>query len=123
MVRLHIKLKIITNAATWQQIFCPQTPTPDPRDGSIGQRSTFQNRVLLHIKLKGITKCSNMVANYFASKNHPSPYDPGGLGVNVEIELFQNMVMLHIKLKGITKCSSMVAIYILPTDAYPPTPP
>ena len=164
---LHIKLKRITNAATWKQIFSLQTPIPqlpspgngvsrsnstflehghvayqikwnhevhqngnnylacwplphgpwigsigqnsfffhniamfkgitkcnnmvanilladtpsDPRDGSIGLRSTFQNRVLLHIKLKGITKCSNMVANYFASKNHPLPLRPWGIG-------------------------------------------
>ena len=31
--------------------------------GSIGQNSTFQNMVMLHIKLNGIAKCSNMVAN------------------------------------------------------------
>ena len=30
MVMLCIKLKRMTNAATWQQIFCPQTPPPPP---------------------------------------------------------------------------------------------
>ena len=51
---------------------------PDPR----GQKvliHIFQNNVMLHIKLKGITKCSNMVANILQAD--PPPPDPGD-GVN-----------------------------------------
>ena len=40
-----------------------RAPLPDPGDGVIGQNSTFQNMVMLHMKLKEIMKCSNMVAN------------------------------------------------------------
>ena len=35
---LHIKLKGITNAVTWWQIFCPQSPPPDPGDGVNGKK-------------------------------------------------------------------------------------
>ena len=55
----------------------------------------FQNMVMLHNKLKGITKCSSMVAIIL-------PADPSMtllLGSKGQIQLFQNMVMLHITLK------------------------
>ena len=67
--------------------------------------------VTLHIKFKGITKCSSMVANILLA-------DPSLtllLGSKGQNERLQNMVTLHIKFKGITKCSSMVA-NILPAD-------
>ena len=45
----------------------PPTPTPPQHTlgmGSIDRNSIFfQDMVMLHIKLKGITKCSSMVAN------------------------------------------------------------
>ena len=43
MVMLHIKLKGITNAATWLQVCCPRPPShpPDPGVGSKGQKSTI----------------------------------------------------------------------------------
>ena len=55
--------------------------------------------VILHIKLNGITKCSNMVANILPAD--PPPPDPGVEVQKVKIPLIKNMVMLHIKLKGI----------------------
>ena len=56
---------------------------------------------MMHIKLNGIMKYSNMVANILLADPPPPPW-------KVEIQLFQNMVMLHIKLKGITKCWKLV---------------
>ena len=42
----------------------PIDPPPRyPGDGLVGQNSFFQNMVMLHINIKGITECSNMVAN------------------------------------------------------------
>ena len=58
---------------------------------------------MLHIKLKGITKCSDIVA--FILPTDPSPssrHDPRGWGQKVKVKLFQNMAMLHIKFWGIT---------------------
>ena len=55
-VTLHIKLKIISNVATWYEMFCPQPPLPPTlRMGSIGQNSSFSEHGLkLHIKFKRI---------------------------------------------------------------------
>ena len=89
---------------------------------------------MLHINLKGIKKCSNMVANIFKIQlfhnmaimhinlkgitNAANIYHRG-MGSKVQNSTFQNMVMLHIKLNGISKCSNMVA-NILPADPPPP---
>ena len=70
---------------------------------------------MLHIKLMGIMKCSNMKANVLPSDPHPYPR-----GQKVKILLFQNMAMLHIRFIGITKCCNMVA-NIYPTDSPTPT--
>ena len=77
---------------------------------------------MLHINLKGITKCSNMVANILPADPPPPPHDPRGWGQQVIIQLFQNMVMLHITLNGITKCSNMVAIFLPANPPYPYDP-
>ena len=81
MVMLHIKLERIKNAATWQQRFCPQTPTPPPppptlRIESVGQNSHFQNMVMLHIKLKGSTNFRSMVAKILPADTYPPPHPP-----------------------------------------------
>ena len=68
---------------------------------------------MLPIRLREITKYSNMVANFLLTY----PHTP--LGQKVKIQLFQNMVMLHTKLDGFMKCSNMVE-NILPAD--PPSP-
>ena len=77
--------------------------------------------VVLHIKLKGVTKCSNMVANILLPDPLP-PSCPGDWVNRSKFQLFQNMVMLKMKFNGITKCSNMVAD-ILPGDPHSPTPP
>ena len=52
MVMLHIKLKMTMLAATWQQIFCPQTH-PQPRGwGQKVKLYLFLKVVMLHIKFK-----------------------------------------------------------------------
>ena len=66
-----------------------------------GKIKLFQNMVMLHTKLKGITGAAtcNIVANIMPA-DPPPPPDPWGQ--KVKIQLFQNMVILHIKLKAIT---------------------
>ena len=80
------------NAATQQhgrKYFACRHPPPMTLGVKIQH---LQNSVMLHIKLKGITKCSNMVANILAEDPPPPPpTDP-----RVKIQLLQNMVMLHI---------------------------
>ena len=56
-----------------RKYFARIPPPQNPRDGTIGQNSTFSNMVMLHIKLNGITKCSNMVANIL-SADLPPPH-------------------------------------------------
>ena len=93
---LHIKLKRITNAATWLP---PPPPPPPPRGtdrgtvlqiwniwnvifnlemGSKGQNSTFSELVTLHIKENHA--CSNIIANIFLADT-PTHHPPGD-GVN-----------------------------------------
>ena len=92
----HIKFKCITNAATWQQMFCRQNPPPQ---GPGAQNSTFSKHGHVAYRIKGNNECSNMVANILPADPHlPNP-NPGMWGQNVKIQLFQNMVLLIIKLK------------------------
>ena len=49
MVMLHIKLKLMTHAATLYEIFCPQTH-PQPR----GWVKRSNHIFFWHVKLKGI---------------------------------------------------------------------
>ena len=82
-------------------------PWVDLGGGVKGKIKLFQNMVMLHIKLKGITGTAtcNMVGNIMpADPPPPPPTDPGGQ--KVKIQLFQNMVILHIKLKGITDAAT-----------------
>ena len=55
MFMLHIKLKGIANAATWQQIFCLQPPSPI-------RRSKFNFSEHGHAAHQRNRECSNMVA-------------------------------------------------------------
>ena len=64
MDMLHIKLKKITNAATWYQIFCAQTPIPlTLRMGSVGQNSPLSEHGHVAYQIKENHECSNMVRN------------------------------------------------------------
>ena len=68
---------------------------------------------MLHIKLKGVIKCSNMVANILpADPACPHPVSVDGVNRS-KFDIFRIW-----SLKGIMKCSSMVA-NILPTGPYP----
>ena len=66
--KLHIKLKEITNAATWQ-IFCLQIPDKHPYPNSPpwvrskGQNSFFSEHGHIAYQIKENHKCSNMEAN------------------------------------------------------------
>ena len=69
---------------------------------------------MLHIKLKGITKCSNMVANIM-------PTDPLPLDPRDQSSTFSEHGHVAYQIKGITKFSNMVANF-LPADPPPPPP-
>ena len=73
----HIELKRITNAATWLQIFCLQTPTPQPtsRFWVWGQHSTFSEHGHVAYQVKEINTNSNIVANSLPA------YTPANLGM------------------------------------------
>ena len=71
-------------------------PSHDPRRwGQKVKIQLFQNMVMLHIRLKGISTCSNMIENILP-KIPSTPPDPGDGSIG-QIQLFQNMFMLHIK--------------------------
>ena len=51
IVMFHFKLKRLSHAATWYELFLPAVPPPTQANG---QNSTNQNMAMLHIKLNGI---------------------------------------------------------------------
>ena len=69
MVMLHIKLKRITNAATW----LPSNPTLGM--GLAGKNSTFLEHGHVAVQIKENHKCSNMAANTLLAD--PPPPNPG----------------------------------------------
>ena len=71
----------MTHAATWEQIFYLQTPSPDPGGGV--KIKLFSEPGHVAHQIKGNGTCSDMVAK--------SP--DLGWGQKVKIQLFQNMVM------------------------------
>ena len=77
-VMLHITLKGITNATTWQQIFCPQTSTHPPTLGVTSKCQLFSEHGHVAYQIKGNHKCSNMVAKIFSRQTPPLRPDPGG---------------------------------------------
>ena len=54
-------------------------PPPDPGGGVNRVKKLFENIFMLHIKLKGNMKGSNLVANVLPA-DHPLPHDPRGWG-------------------------------------------
>ena len=71
-------------------------PWVDLGGGVKGKIKLFQNMVLLHIKLKGITGAAtcNMVANIMPADPPPPPPPPDPRGQKVKIQLFQSIVIL-----------------------------
>ena len=135
IVMLHIKLNGITNAATWYQIFCPQTPVPHDPVGR-GQKVKLQlfsehDHAAYQIKLNH--ECSNMVANILPT-DLPPPLRPLGWGQNVptttnipptqgvgskgQNSTFSEYSHVAFQIKWNDECSNMVA-NILPQ---PPPP-
>ena len=89
------------------QIFCPQTPISDAHSltgwGQKVKIQLFQNMVMLHTKLNGIMKCSNMVANSLLSDPPPPPHDPRGWCQN---PTFSEHGHVAYQIKGNHECSS-----------------
>ena len=77
---LHVKLKGITNAATWSQIFCCRLPpTLTLGLGSNGQNSSLSEHGHVANQIKANHECIDMVANI--CQQIPLPHDPRD-GVN-----------------------------------------
>ena len=90
-------------------------PPPILGMGSIGQNSFFQNRGILHIKLNGITKCSNMVANILSADPSPPP-----LALVVDRSKFNFFRTMSCCISNLRECSNMIANSL---SAAPPPPP
>ena len=99
----------------------PPYPSPlHPGEGSIGQNSTFlEHGHVAYIKLKGITKCSNMVANVLPADRPLSPMMTLGNGVKRSKFNFSEHGHVAYQIEGNPECHYMVA-NILPTDSPPP---
>ena len=103
MVVLHIKCNyVVVHILPADPLYLPTAPYPQILvKGPLVKIQLFQNMVMLHIKLKGITKCSIIVANILpaAPLNLPVPHPrKGSTGLNI--------VMLNIKLTGITNAAT-----------------
>ena len=109
MDMLHIEPNGSQNVATISKYFAHRPP-PNPRGQKV-KIQLFQNNVILHIEIKGIRKCSNMVANVLPA----DPPDPG-VGLKGSKFHYQNMVI-----KGSKECSNMVA-NIVPAAPFPHFP-
>ena len=73
---VHIKLIGIMNAATWQQIFCPNRPPPLPWGvGSNGQNSTFSEYGHVAYQTKRKSVMQQHSSKYFA-QTYPTSFDP-----------------------------------------------
>ena len=94
LVMLHIKLKLTPQAATWKQIFCPQT---HPQPCGWGQKvKPFIFWKLSHVayQIKGNWAKSIMKANGLSLHTPSTP----GLG-SKSLFFYLKVVKLHIKLK------------------------
>ena len=81
---LHIKLKRITNAATWKQIFSLQAALPPPPLPQFGMRSIgLYSFILAHgqaaYQIKGNHEMQQHGSKHFAHRRltNPSPLTPG----------------------------------------------
>ena len=103
MVILHIKIKRITNPDMVANILPknplpPIPPTPPWIWGQKVEIQLFQNMVMLHIKLKGITKCSNMVAIILPADTDLSPRQ--GMGSIGQKSFFSEHGHVAYQIKG-----------------------
>ena len=85
-------------------------PSPDPRGQKV-KILLFQNMVMLHIKLNGITKSSIMVENIF-------PADTLGVKRLEQNSTFSEQCHVAYQIRGNQECSKMVA-NDLPADQPP----
>ena len=74
--------------------------------------------VMLHIKLNGIMKCSNMVANILPT-DPPLPPDPRGMGSIGQKSTFSEHGDVAYQNKRNHEFSNKIAIFL---HAYPPPP-
>ena len=81
--------------------FACKPPTPTLGMQSIGQ--LYQNMVMLHIKLNGIMKCSNMVANILSA----DPSRPWRS--KVQNSIFSEHDLVAYQIKGNHRCNNMIA--------------
>ena len=91
---------------------------PYPLTLGMGQKvkiQIIQNMVMLHIKLKGIMKCCNMVANILRA-DPPPTLGIGSVGQNSTFSEHDHVAYQN---KKNQECSIMVA-NMLPTNPLPP---
>ena len=121
MVMLDIKLTGIINAATWQQIFCPQNLSLTTLGaGSKGQNSTFSEHGHVAYQIIENHECSNMVANIWPKDPNPRPLGMGSIGQN---SIFSGHCHVAYQIIENHECSIMVANILLADPPPPPTPP
>ena len=87
----------------------------DPENVGWKMMYNFHNMVMLHIKLIGITKCSNMEANILPTEPTPSPTALRNGIKWSKFNFFRTWSCCISILFGITKCRNMEAT-ILPAD-------
>ena len=112
---LHIKLKRISNAATWKQYFARRPPPPTLGMGSIGQNSNFSEHGHVAYQIKGNHE-SQHGSKYVARR--PIPTHPLTLALGSKFN-FSKHVHVAYQIKENHECSNMVA-NILPIDAHSP---
>ena len=116
MSMLHIRLKGITNAATWWQIFFLQTPTLRPWEwGQNVKIQPFQNMVMLHIKKMGITNAATW-QRIFCPQTPTHRPPTLGMGSNSTFSEHGNVAY---QIQTDHECSNMVANILL-ADFPPP---
>ena len=79
MAMLHIKLKVITGAATCNMVANNMLADPAFETGSKGKKSTFSEHGHIAYQIKGNRKCSNMVASILPAAPSPDPGVKAGL--------------------------------------------
>ena len=118
---LHTKFTRITNAATWYQIFCLQTPPPPHLGmGLISQSSCFIEQGLAAYQIKGNHEKQHHACKYFA-RRLPS-LDPGD-GVNRSKFNFFRNGHVEYQIKGNHECTRHGCRYFSGRSPYPPPPP